>query len=207
MILVTDEEYNSCEKEKACYICKKELGTDEDDENAFELYHKFRDHCHFTRKFRAAAHSICNLRHKTPKEISTVFHNGSAYDYHFIINQLAKKCKSKLECLGENTEKYITFAVPISKILDNVKRIKYKLKFIDNFRFMSTSLWKLIKYLSERLHSFKSIDCKSKLDYMSFKDDQLTLSVLSVKKVKKDFNKELIKRFANTYDFFNGDID
>ena len=42
---------------------------------------------------------------------------------------------------------------------------------------------------------------------MSFKDDQLTLSVLSVKKVKKDFNKELIKRFANTYDFCNGDID
>ena len=123
MVPVTDEEYNSYGKEKACYIRKKELGTDEDDENAFELYHKFRDHCHFTRKFRAAAHSICNLRHKTPKEIPTVFHNGSIYDYHFIINQLAKEFKGRLWCLGENTEKYITFSVPISKELDNGKTI------------------------------------------------------------------------------------
>ena len=190
MVPVTDEEYNSYGKEKACYIRKKELGTDEDDENAFELYHKFRDHCHFTRKFRAAAHSICNLRHKTPKEIPTVFHNGSIYDYHFIINQLAKKCKGKPECLGENTKKYITFAVPISKKLDNGKRIKYKLKFIDSFRFMSTSLSKLIKYLSERLHSFKCTDCKSKLDCMSFKDDQLIFKCFES---KKKLRKTLIK--------------
>ena len=26
-----------------------------------------RDHCHYTWKFRGAAHSICNLRYNTPK--------------------------------------------------------------------------------------------------------------------------------------------
>ena len=36
------------------------------------------------------AHSICNLQYKIPNEIPVVFHNGSNYDYHFIINQLAK---------------------------------------------------------------------------------------------------------------------
>ena len=29
-------------------------------------YHKVRD-CHYTGKYRGAAHSICNLRCKTPK--------------------------------------------------------------------------------------------------------------------------------------------
>ena len=36
-------------------------------------------------------------------------------------------------------EKYITFSVPIKKECDNGKTITHKLKFIDSFRFMSTS--------------------------------------------------------------------
>ena len=39
---------------------------------------------------------IIFLRYKTPKEITVVFHNGSAYDYHFIVNQLAKEFNGKL---------------------------------------------------------------------------------------------------------------
>ena len=74
---------------------------------------------------------------KTPKEISIVFHNGCKYDYHFIINQLPKEFDNQLECLGENTENYITFSVPISKVPDNCKTITYKSKFIDSFRFKS----------------------------------------------------------------------
>ena len=71
------------------------------------------DHCHYTGKYRGAAHDICNLRYKTPKEIPVVFHNGSTYDYHFIIKKLAEKFDGEFECLGENTEKYIIFSVPI----------------------------------------------------------------------------------------------
>ena len=149
MIPLTDKENKSYEKQKVCYICKKEFSTDENDKNAFKLYHKVRDHCHYNGKFRGAAHSICNLRYTTPKEIPVVFHNGSTYDYHFIINKLAKEFYGQLECLGENTEKYITFSVPISKELDNGKTITYKLKFIDSFRFMSTSLSRFVDNLSE----------------------------------------------------------
>ena len=105
-----------------------------ENKNVFKLYHKVRDHCHYTGKFRGAAHSICNLRYKTPKEIPVVFHNGSTYDYHFIIKQLAKEFDSQFECLGENAKKYITFSVPIKEELDNAKTITYKLKFIDSFR-------------------------------------------------------------------------
>ena len=59
--------------------------------------------------------------HKVPKRIRIVFHNGSTYDYHFIIKQLAEDFKGQFECLGENTEKYITFSVPIKED-DNSKK-------------------------------------------------------------------------------------
>ena len=48
----------------------------------------------------------------------------STYDYHFIINKLAKEFYGQLEYLGEKKEKYITFSVSISKGLDNGKKIR-----------------------------------------------------------------------------------
>ena len=77
------------------------------------------------------------------KEIPVVFHNGFTYDYHFIIKQLAKEFDGQFECLGENTEKYITFSVPIKKD-DNSKKITYKLKFINSYRFMQSKSSELV---------------------------------------------------------------
>ena len=150
MIPLTREEKKLDRKQKVCYICKKELSTDNDDGIASnKKYHKVRDHCHYTGKYRGSVRNICNLRYKTLKEIPVVFHNGFSYDYHFIIKELAKEFNGQFECLGEDTEKYITFSVPIKKELDYGKSVKCKIKFIDSFRFMSTSLSKLVKYLSE----------------------------------------------------------
>ena len=56
--------------------------------------------------------------------------------------------------------------MPVKKQLDNGKTVIYKLKFIDNFRFMSTSLSIRVNNLSEGLYNDKCIDCKSCLDYM-----------------------------------------
>ena len=50
-----------------------------------------------------------------PNEIHEVFHNGSNYDYHFIIKELADEFVGKFECLGENTENCKTFPVSIEK--------------------------------------------------------------------------------------------
>ena len=55
-----------------------------------------------------------------------VFHNGLYYDYHFIIKKLGEEFEGQFKCLGENTEQYITFSVPIKKELDDSKRITYK---------------------------------------------------------------------------------
>ena len=100
MIPLTKKEEKRHNKHKVCYICKK--GFSADDNN--KKHHKVKDHCHYTRKYRGAAHDICTLRYKTPKEIHVVFHNGSTYDYHFIIKELAEEFEGQFECLGENTE-------------------------------------------------------------------------------------------------------
>ena len=81
---------------------------------------------------------MCNLRYKTPKKIPIVIHNGLTHDYHFIIKKSAEEFKSDFECLGENTEKYVTFLVPLKK---DGEIIPYKLKFIDSYRFIL--IWSL----------------------------------------------------------------
>ena len=106
------------------------------------------------------------MNHKPPKKIPIVFHNGSTFGYHFIIIELAKEFKGEFKCLGENTEKYITFLVTIKN--DNGKT--YTRKFI---RFMSRSLSDLADSLPDRLHVDKCTDSMSYLYYMSFRDDQL----------------------------------
>ena len=96
-----------------------------------------------------------------------MFHNGSIYDYHFIIKDLGKESEGNFECLGENTEKYITFSVPKKKKIENKDlEITYKRKFIDSYRFMSSSLSKLVDNLSEGVHNNKCVDRKSNLDYV-----------------------------------------
>ena len=150
MIPLTTEEKIYHNKQKICYMCKKEFNNKE------KKNYKVRDHCHYTGKYRGAAHNICNLRYKVPKEIPIVFHNGSICDYHFIMKELEKEFDGNFECLGENTEKYITFSVPIKKKIENKDLvITCKIKFIDSYRFMASSLSKLVDNLSEGIHNNK----------------------------------------------------
>ena len=75
MIPLTNDKKKIHRKQKVCYICKKEFSTND------KKYQKVRDYCHYIGKYRGAAHDIYNLRYKTPKEIPSVFNNGSTYDY------------------------------------------------------------------------------------------------------------------------------
>ena len=69
---------------------------------------------------------------------------------------------------------------------------------------MSTSLSKLVDNLSEGLHNNKCLSCNSCLDYIKNKNEKLILKCFNCEQYhEKDFNKELIKRFANTYEFCN----
>ena len=136
---------------------------------------KVKDYCYFTGKYRGAAHNTCNLKYKIQKNIPVIFHNGSTYDYHFIIRELASEFDGNFECLGENIEKYITFSVPIKKRIENKNiDITYKIKFIDSFRFMATSLSKLVDNLTENIHNDKCIKFMSNLCFVNAMNETLT---------------------------------
>ena len=65
---------------------------------------------------------------------------------------------------------------------NKITKISYKIKFINSYRFMSTSLSNLVKNLSEGLHNDRCINCKSCLDYMKTKDEQLIFRCFRCKK-------------------------
>ena len=95
--------------------------------------------------------------------------------FHFIIKYLAREFKANFECLGGNTEKYISFTVPFKKVI-NAKEIKYRVRTSDSCRFMQDSLSNLVDNLSEI-------------------------------KIKEIDNDVLIKRFYNTYQLSDNDVN
>ena len=156
--------------------------------------------------YRKIAHSICNLRYKAQREIPVVIYNGSNYDYHFIIKELAEEFKGKFECLGENTEKYITFSVPIKKENDDDddKIITYKLEFIDSYRFMDRKLLDLTDNLSE----INNKDCKkcmernkikSECEFIGLKNNRLKHKCKKYNDISSKSINELVKKFPRAY--------
>ena len=108
-----------------CHICGYELGAD-----------RVRDHCHLTGKFRGAAHNDCNLNYSFTGRIPVILHNLRGYDSHLIMQGLGKLKDKKINCIPNNTEKYISFSI------DN-------LDFIDSLQFMNASLDKLVLNLAK----------------------------------------------------------
>ena len=65
------------------------------------------------------------------KKNHIAFHNESNYDYQFIVKESAEEFKKQFTCLAENTEKYITFTVPIEKEVTRIEKMKKKLQKIS----------------------------------------------------------------------------
>lgn len=100
------------------------------------------------------------------------------------------------------------FSVQIKKEPENDKTVKYKIKFIESLRVMSSSLSSLIDVLPDELHNNKCKDCKYYLEYIKVKDKLLVFNCLDRNKnYEKVSDKNLTKRFANTYEFCNEDIN
>ena len=186
MLPLTKEELKSYQDEKKSYICRKKiLKMFTKDKN----YRKVWDHCHYihievhTDKYRGAAHSICNSEFNVSNEITVDFHNGSNYDYHFIIKELANEFEGQFNSFGENKEKYKTFSVPIKKEIKKINKdgnksvanISYKIKLIDSARFMAGSLSNLVDNLAEGIHRIKCKYCDCFLEYESVNNNMLIL--------------------------------
>ena len=124
-----------------CHICFKSLGEN-----------KVRDHCHYSGLYRGAAHTMCNLRYKIPSYIPVVFHNLAGYDAHLFIRELAKHT-SHMGVIAKNVEDYISFSIKIEVEVGNRTK-EIELRFIDSFKFMSSSLDSLVNNLAKGDHRF-----------------------------------------------------
>ena len=148
MIPLTKSQLKEYKNATKCHICFKD----------FKDKGKVRDHCHYTGKYRGAAHFGCNLRYKIPSYIPVVFHNLAGYDAHLFIRELAKHT-SHMDVIAKIVEDYISFAikVEVDKYIDKNGEEKSKeieLRFIDSFKFMSSSLDSLVNNLVKGDHKF-----------------------------------------------------
>ena len=131
-IIMTEEDKQDFEINNICRFCEKYIELD-----------KVRDHCHLTGKYRGPAHSDCKLKVKQTDSnfIKIGLHNFSNYDCHMFFKQLVdrKKHNVKFIILPKTDEKYIS--------------VRYGcIKFIDTYKFLSSSLDKLVQTLVNNSH-------------------------------------------------------
>ena len=211
IIPLTKEEKINYNDQQICYICKKEFDKSD------KKHHKVRDHCHYTGKCRGAAHNICNLRYKVPKEIPVVFHNGSTCNYHFIIKELVKEFEGNFDCLGENTEKYITFSVPLKKKIENKNlEITYKFnkelikRFASTYEFCNNDLNKFVLLLRKGVYPYEYADTWEKCSKISLpsKEDFYSnlnmedISDIDYRHANNVFKVFKLENFANYHDLY-----
>ena len=199
---LTKEEQKSFEEAITCHICEYELKTD-----------KVRDHCHFTGKYRGAAHNKCNLICRKPRILPVIFHNLQGYDGHLFIKQLAK-LEGDLSCIPSTEEKYISFSKSIkvgeyySHKFGKMFPINFEIRFLDSFKFLQTSLANLVSNLTKEdfhntNHVFKkNVDLLTRkgvypYDYVSSLDKLSETSLLP----KEAFYSQLYDKHISDEDY------
>ena len=143
---LTPEEMDRYKRSERCHICFKLFKEDKP---------KVRDYCHYTGRYRGPTHTKCNLQYKIPSYIPIVFHNLSGYDAHLFIKELAASStdRAKMGVITKNKEDYIPFSIKVeaNKYIDKngiEKSKEIELRFIDSFKFMSSSLDSLVNNLT-----------------------------------------------------------
>jgi len=134
-MMMTDEDKINFDGATRCWICQKDF---------VEGDQKVRNHCHYSRKFRGAAHT-CNLVFRKPKHVPVFFHNLSGYESHLFIKSLGKG-EGRISCIPNNEEKYISFS---NTIINGEMKKKFDIRFVDSNKFMMASLDKLVGNLND----------------------------------------------------------
>ena len=149
MIPLSSEEWKKFRGSEVCWLCRGKFGEKP----------KVRDHCHFTGKFRGAAHQSCNLKFQRPKFTPVFFHNLQNYDAHLFVRALGLMDEVlSIKCIPNNDEQYISFSLKFE--LNRITKwdpgteewkevvIQHEIRFLDSFKFTLAGLEGLVKNLS-----------------------------------------------------------
>ena len=142
-MIITKEEEEEFKQASNCWICHKKLNLED----------RVRDHCHYTGRYRGAAHNLCNLKYSKPNNISVFFHNLTGYDSHLFIKKLGVTAGA-IDCIPNNEENYISFSKTIisgeyTNKKGETKNKYFKIVFKDSLKFMASSLEALVNNLPE----------------------------------------------------------
>ena len=140
---ITPEEQEQFKQASHCWICGKFIN----------LKNRVRDHCHYTGRYRGAAHNRCNLKYSKPNNISVFFHNLSGYDSHLFIKKL-NTTMGAIDCIPNNEENYISFSKTIisgeyKNKHGETKNKYFKIVFKDSMKFLKSSVEALVNNLPE----------------------------------------------------------
>ena len=149
-MVITKKEEEEFKQASDCWICKKKLNLED----------RVRDHCHFTGRYRGAAHNRCNLKYSKPNNISVFFHNLTGYDSHLFIKKLGVT-EGNIDCIPNNEEKYISFSKTIktgeyTNKKGETKNKYFKIVFKDSMKFLLSSVEALVKNLPK--DGFKNLE-------------------------------------------------
>ena len=149
-MIITKEEEEEFKQASDCWICKKKLNLED----------RVRDHCHFTGRYRGAAHNRCNLKYCKPNNISVFFHNLTGYDSHLFIKKLGVS-EGDIDCIPNNEEKYISFSKTIktgeyTNKKGETKDKHFKIVFKDSMKFLLSSVEALVNNLPK--DGFKNLE-------------------------------------------------
>ena len=124
---MTEKDEEDYENNNIRRFCEKNIKCD-----------KVKDQCHLTGNYRGPAHSKCsfNVTQKQSNFIPFIFHNFSNYDCHMFFKKLVDKKKDKkdFEVIPKTNEEFISVTYGC-------------IRFIDSYRFLSSSLDSLVKTL------------------------------------------------------------
>lgn len=132
-MIYTNEDREIFDSSEKCYLCNKTFTED---------VRKNRDHNHYTGQFMGAACTYCNLKRRRPNQLPIFLHNGSKYDFHFIIRALNEKDVGDIRILPYNGENFRT-----------IDFLGYK--FLDSLAFLQASLGQLSEDLSKTSHDYR----------------------------------------------------
>ncbi|VVC33624.1 Ribonuclease H-like domain [Cinara cedri] len=179
-MVITKEQEAEFERTNTCFICERSFNesppTYEREERDMNINKtKVRDHDHLTGKYRGAAHSICNLKYKVPRFIPVFFHNLSGYDAHLFIKEFGINT-GDIKVISNSEENYITFSKvlryeKLDPVTNKTVFEKIELRFLDSFKFLSSSLDKLASTLEKEQckHLSRFIENKEQSDLVKRK--------------------------------------
>ncbi|GBO02349.1 hypothetical protein AVEN_108875-1 [Araneus ventricosus] len=161
-IKMTAEDEKHFQRTNTCHICELNIksvpspysvGKNKDFEKVRDPDHLI-DPSKCESNYRGPAHSLCDLMYQNPSFVPMFIHNLSGYDSHLFIKELGRD-KGHIYVIPNTDEKYISFSKEVSDDIAFIKDgkkdkvPKIKLRFVDSFQFMASSLESLAKNVKE----------------------------------------------------------